>query len=77
MSIIEIEIAKREEALALHNANVKALEEAKINIEALEKAVAETDEAKLLAEIEELKTYLPHPTEPAEAVEETAENTEI
>ena len=63
MSIIETEIAKREDALAKHNGNVLLLEDAKNEVARLEQLVAGFDEKVLIAEIEELKTYLPHEEE--------------
>ena len=74
MSIIEREIAERQEALDTHGENVALLEEAKAKVAELEKAVAEFDAETLIAEIEELKTYLPHEEVVEEkAVEETVE----
>ena len=59
MNIIEREIAKRQEIIDGKAEKVATLEALKVEIEALEEAIADIDEETLLAEIEELKDYLP------------------
>ncbi len=69
MSIIEREIAERKEMLEKHEVNVKLLAEARENVAQLEQLVNGFDASKLVAEIEELETYLPKPVEAEEKVD--------
>ena len=71
MTIIEIEIAKREEIINGKEAKIARAEDLKKELEALEVEIAGIDTENLVAEIEELKTYLPHEDEPE--VEDVAE----
>ena len=75
MTIIEIEIAKRQEIIDGRDAKVARVEDLKKELEALEVEVAGVDVEKLVAEIEELKTYLPKEEEPEaeDVAEEVAE----
>ena len=75
MTIIEIEIAKRQEIIDSRDAKVARVEDLKKELEALEVEVAGVDVEKLVAEIEELKTYLPKEEEPEaeDVAEEVAE----
>lgn len=75
MTIIEIEIAKRQEIIDGRDAKIARAEDLKKELEALEVEVAGIDVEKLVAEIEELKTYLPKEEEPEaeDVAEEVAE----
>lgn len=72
MTIIEIEIAKRQEIIDGKAEKIARAEDLRKELEALEVEVAGIDTENLVAEIEELKTYLPHEDEP-EAEEATEE----
>ena len=67
-NIIEREIEKREALILDKSEKEKRLEALKVEAEALEKEIADTDVTVLQAEIDELKTYLPKPVD--EEVEE-------
>ena len=71
MTIIEIEIAKRQEIIDGRDAKIARAEDLKKELEALEVEVAGIDVEKLVAEIEELKSFLPVVEE--EVTEEVAE----
>ena len=75
MTIIEIEIAKRQEIIDGRDAKIARAEDLKKELEALEVEVTGIDVEKLVAEIEELKTYLPKEEEPEaeDVAEEVAE----
>lgn len=66
MNIIEKEILAREERITAHENDVVALEDARMALEDARKLVADLEakvisfnKDELVAEIEELKTYLP------------------
>ena len=72
MTIIEREIAKRQEIIDGKAEKIARAEDLRNELEALEVEIADTDTLVLEAEIEELKTYLPHEDEPE--AEETTED---
>lgn len=73
MNILEREIAAREEKIRKHNENVEKLAQLKNEVVTLEEVVVNTNVDVLLAEIAEIKSYLPQPDV---IVEETITPTE-
>lgn len=74
MTIIEREIAKRQEIIDGKAEKIARAEDLRNELEALEIEIAGIETETLALEIAELMTYLPHEDEPAEAVtEEVAE----
>lgn len=69
MTIIEKEIARREALIAEKSEKENKVIEMQLEIERLTAEIAATDEITLCAEIAELKTYLPQPSEDVEAVD--------
>lgn len=63
MSIIEREIEKRQAIIDGKEAKINELAELRIKAETLEAEIASIDTDVLVAEIEELKSYLPKPEE--------------
>lgn len=59
MNIIEKEILAREERITAHENDVVALEDARKLVADLEAKVISFNKDELVAEIEELRTYLP------------------
>lgn len=59
MNIIEKEILAREERITAHENDVVALEDARKLVSDLEAKVISFNKDELVAEIEELRTYLP------------------
>ena len=72
MTIIERELAKRQEIIDGKAEKIAKAEDLRKELEALEVEIAGIDTENLVAEIEELRTYLPHEEEP-EADESTEE----
>ena len=64
MSIIEREIEKRQAIIDSKEAKINELAELRVKAENLEAEIASIDNDVLVAEIEELKSYLPKPEEP-------------
>lgn len=64
MSIIEREIEKRQAIIDSKEAKINELAELRVKAETLEAEIASIDTNVLVAEIEELKSYLPKPEEP-------------
>ena len=74
MTIIDREIAKRQVIIDGKAEKIARAEDLRNELEALEVEIAGIDTETLTAEIEELKSYLPHEDEPeAEATEDVAE----
>ena len=64
MSIIEREIEKRQAIIDSKDEKINELAELRVKAENLEAEIAGIDTDVLVAEIEELKSYLPKPEEP-------------
>lgn len=64
MTIIEKEIEKRQAIIDSKDAKINELAELQVKAENLKAEIASIDTDVLVAEIEELKSYLPKPEEP-------------